>query len=169
MAETVYILSGSNIGDRERILDAALTRLEGLEGLEVIAYSGVYLSEAQDMEGENPTFLNQVIKGEYQYSPHELMDALEKIETYFGRKEKGKNRPRTLDLDILLFGEQLLTTRHLTVPHPELLNRPFAMVPLLQIDPEIIHPVEKRPVADFLSEEGAGEVMLFKDHVARSV
>ncbi len=169
MAETVYILSGSNVGDRERILEAALSRLEGLEGLEVIAYSAIYLSEAQDMEGENPTFLNQVIKGEYQYSPHELLEELEKIEAYFGREDKGLNQPRTLDLDILLFGDQQISTEHLTVPHPELLNRPFAMVPLLQIDADLVHPVEQRPIADFLSDEGASEIMLFKDHVARSV
>ena len=169
MAETVFILIGSNMGDRERNLSAALTRLELMEGLEIIASSAVYVTEAQDMGNDAPTFMNQVIMADYQYTPNELLASLEAIEKQLGRTGKGLKLPRTMDLDILLFGEQAIQSERITVPHRELLNRPFAMIPLLQIVPEIIHPVKKRPLAEFLKKTDQEKVILYKDHVARSV
>jgi 2-amino-4-hydroxy-6-hydroxymethyldihydropteridine diphosphokinase len=169
MAETVYILMGSNMGDREKNLSAALARLETVPGLEIVATSGIYLSEADKLEGENPHFMNQVVMGDYQYLPNELLDSLEQIEKQLGRTGKGKRQPRTIDLDILLFGNQVIETGRLSIPHRELLNRPFAMVPLLQIEPNLIHPVTGRPVAEFLSDMQRQKVLLYKDHVARNV
>jgi len=169
MAETVYILMGSNMGDREKNLAAALTGLETVPGLEITAVSGIYVSEAQDMEGENPSFMNQVVMAAYQYLPNELLNELELIEKKLGRTSKGKKKPRTIDLDILLFGNQVIETERLSIPHRELLNRPFAMVPLLEIEPNIIHPVTGRPVAEFLSDADRQKVLLYKDHVARNV
>ncbi len=169
MAETVFILLGSNMGDREKYLGNALSKMEEIDGLEIVATSAVYVSEAQDMEGENPSFMNQVVMADYKYLPHELLNALEIIEKSLGRTGKGQRLPRTIDLDILLFGQQLIETDQLSIPHRELLNRPFAMVPLLQIDPEIIHPVTQTPVAEFLTAEERQKVMLYKDHVARNV
>jgi 2-amino-4-hydroxy-6-hydroxymethyldihydropteridine diphosphokinase len=169
MAETVFILMGANMGDREKNLLAALTKLETVPGLEIVAVSGVYLSEAEDMAGENPSVMNQVVQADYQFLPNELLDALELIERQLGRTGKGKKTPRPIDLDILLFGEQIIETERLSIPHRKLLVRPFAMVPLLQIDPSVVHPVVKRPVSEFLSEEGRRKVLLYKDHVARNV
>jgi 2-amino-4-hydroxy-6-hydroxymethyldihydropteridine diphosphokinase len=169
MAETVYILMGSNMGDREKYLSAALAKLEAVPGFEIVAVSSIYVSEAEDMEGEAPSFMNQVVKGDYQYLPNELLDALELIEKKLGRSGKGKRQQRTIDLDILLFGEQVVENERLSIPHRKLLNRPFAMVPLVQIDPDIVHPVTKRPVAEFLKENDRQTVLLYKDHVARNV
>lgn len=169
MATTTFILSGSNVGDRERNLSRALELMEEIDGLEIIAVSGLYVSDAQEMVGENPSFLNQAIMADYQYRPQELLDALEAIEKKLGRTDKGLKKPRTVDLDILLFGDQEIKTDRLVIPHPKLLKRPFAMVPLLQIEPELIHPVKKKPVADFLKENDRKQVVLFKDHVARAV
>jgi 2-amino-4-hydroxy-6-hydroxymethyldihydropteridine diphosphokinase len=169
VAETVFILMGSNIGDRERNLAVALSKIEAMPGLEVTAVSGIYLSDAVDMEGENPPFMNQVVMADYQFRPNELLDALELIEKQLGRSDKGARKPRPIDLDILLFGEQIVETNRLSIPHRELLNRPFAMVPLLEIEPDIIHPVVKRPVAEFLDDKDRQQVTLFKDHVARNV
>lgn len=169
MATTVYILIGSNLGDRERNLTAAAEKLGALPGLEIIALSSIYVSHAQDMKGENPSFLNQVLKVDYKYLPNELLNSLELIEVKLGRTGKGKKEPRIIDLDILLFGDKIIETETLSVPHRELLNRPFAMVPLLEIDPEIEHPVTKRPVSEFLSEENRREIILYKDNVARNV
>jgi len=169
MTETTYILLGSNMGDREKNLSAAKTELENLPGLEIVAISGIYISEAQEMEGENPSFMNQVIMADYQYLPNELLNGLELIEKKLGRTGKGQKKPRLIDLDILMFGNQIIETDRLSIPHRELLNRPFAMVPLLQIEPDIVHPVVKRPVAEFLSEKQHREVLLYKDHVARNV
>jgi len=167
MAETVYILAGSNIGDREKNLQTAVEIIRQMEGMELIAVSGVYVSEAVDMDEGAPAFMNLVVMGDYQYKPTELLNSLELIEKKLGRTGKGAKESRTIDLDLLLFGEQVIETDRLSVPHRELLNRPFAMVPLLQIEPDIIHPVTGTPVAEFLTEKGRQSVMLYKDHVAR--
>jgi len=169
MTQGIYILLGSNLGDREKSLAKALGRIEGIEGLELVAASSVYISEAQDMQGENPSFLNQVIKADYDYSPGELLSALENIEIELGRTDKGKKSPRTIDLDILLFDDRTMETERLTIPHSELLNRPFAMVPLLQIDPDLIHPGTGKQVSEYLNDESQTEVILYKDYVARTV
>ncbi len=169
MAEIVYILSGSNLGDREKNLDTACDKLESLPGLEIIATSALYVSKAQDMVGEHPDFLNQVIMAEFQFRPNELLNGLEKIETDLGRTEKGKLQPRFIDLDILLFGDEIINTEELTVPHKELLNRPFAMIPLLQISPHVVHPVKKKAIAEFVTEADENKVELYKDHVARNI
>jgi 2-amino-4-hydroxy-6-hydroxymethyldihydropteridine diphosphokinase len=169
LAETVYIQLGSNIGNREHYLHLALDRLSSLEGLEVIAVSGVYLSEARDMPGDNPPFLNQVVKAEYQYKAVELLRSLEAIERDLGRTGKGKKTPRTIDLDILLFGDRVFTTDGLSVPHPELLRRPFVILPLLEIDPHLNHPVSKRPIAGSLTDRDRDEVILYRNHVTRSI
>jgi len=169
MNETVYIQLGSNIGDRESYLQAAIERIESLEGLELIAVSGIYVSEAQDMEEDSPSFLNQVIKTEYAYTANELLRSLETIECDLGRTGKGENLPRTIDLDILLFGDRIIDSESLRVPHPELLNRPFVMIPLLEIDPNIKHPASKRPIAGFLADRDREHVILYKDYVARNI
>jgi 2-amino-4-hydroxy-6-hydroxymethyldihydropteridine diphosphokinase len=169
MPETVYLLLGSNVGNRERYLQAALDQLSGLEGLEITATSAIYVSEAREMAGENPSFLNQVIKGDYQYSANELLHALEQIEQSLGRTDKGGLKPRTIDCDILLFGDKVIDTPTLSVPHPRMTQRPFALVPLLEIDPQIIHPVTRRPLSEYLSARDQGTVILYKEHVARNI
>jgi 2-amino-4-hydroxy-6-hydroxymethyldihydropteridine diphosphokinase len=169
MAETVYLLLGSNLGDRKQFLDIALERLESFEGLEIIATSPVYVSEAQEVTERQPSYLNQVIKGEYRYASGELLTGIERIETELGRTDKGTKLPRTIDIDILLFGDQEIKTEKLTVPHPGLLRRAFAMVPLLDIDRDIIHPVAGQPVADFLKDSDREHIIRYEDHVARNV
>ena len=169
MAETVYLLLGSNLGDRKLFLEQARERMEAIEGLEIVAVSPVYITEAKEMPEYSPMFLNQVIKAEYAYTPNELLTALESIETDLGRTDKGAKLPRTIDIDILLFGERVIETDRLTVPHKKLLKRPFAMVPLLEIDRDIIHPGTRRPVADSLTKKGRKQVILYEDHVARSI
>jgi 2-amino-4-hydroxy-6-hydroxymethyldihydropteridine diphosphokinase len=167
MAETVYILMGSNTGDRERNLERAVHKIEIIPGLEVVATSAIYVSEAVDMEGENPSFMNQVVMADFAYTPKALLSELEAVERSMGRTGKGERLPRPIDLDILLFGDRIVETETLSIPHPELLNRPFAMLPLLHLSPELIHPVTKKPIADFLSEQDKQEVILYKDHVGR--
>ncbi len=169
MAEEVYILLGSNIGDRERFIDAAVDRMGFIEGLEIVAASSLYLSEAVGMDDNAPSFLNGVIKADYRYPPHELLRNLEKIESDLGRTDKGQSLPRTIDLDILLFGQKTVNTTNLIIPHPRMLKRPFALVPLLEIDPEISHPVTGRPISSYVSERSRAQVTLYRDHVARNL
>jgi 2-amino-4-hydroxy-6-hydroxymethyldihydropteridine diphosphokinase len=169
MTETVYILLGPNVGDREKHLLKALDRIEMLEGLEVVATSAMFVSEAQEMEGENPSFLNQVVKAEYQFKPLELLSELERIENELGRTDKGAYLPRTIDLDILLFGEQVIDRPQLVVPHARLESRPFALIPLLDIDPGLTHPVGGQPLADLVTDRDREKVVLYREHVARNI
>lgn len=169
MAETVYLLLGSNIGDRERNLADAVERLSKLEGFEIVATSAIYLTEPVGMKGEQPSFLNQAVKAEYQFRPLELLHALERIETDMGRTDKGKLQPRIIDCDILLFGSQKIQEPVLTIPHPRMLERAFAMIPVVEIDPQLVHPVTRKLVASYIKDKARTGVMLYKDHVARSI
>ncbi|MDX9856532.1 MAG: 2-amino-4-hydroxy-6-hydroxymethyldihydropteridine diphosphokinase [candidate division Zixibacteria bacterium] len=169
MADTVYLLLGSNLGNRERHMQVALDKLQSLEGLEVIATSPVYLSDAVGMPDGSPSFLNQVVKCEYLYPPHELLHSVEKIEAAMGRTDKGTYQSRIIDIDILLFGDRVLQLDDLTVPHPSLLERPFALIPLLAIDPELVDPRTGTPLESYVDSRDRERVLLYKDHVARNV
>ena len=169
MSETVYLLLGSNLGDRERNLEHAIAMLEQVEGLEIVAVSSIYASDPVDMVGENPPFLNQVIKTDFMFNAVELLDHSERIEREFGRTDKGMRRARTLDIDILLFGQRQIRTDRLLVPHRELTHRPFALVPLLEIDPDLTHPATGRPLSTHLSGKAHQTVIVFKEYVARNV
>lgn len=169
LAEIIYIGLGSNLGDRERLLKTAVHRLEQVEGLELIALSAIYNTRPQDMSDNSPEFLNQVAKADYEYTPGELLRALEDIEQELGREEKGQKQPRTIDLDLLLFGDREINTDSLIVPHPQLLKRAFVLIPLLQIDPDAVHPKSGKPLSDFVTTSGQSTVKLYKDHVAREI
>jgi 2-amino-4-hydroxy-6-hydroxymethyldihydropteridine diphosphokinase len=169
MPETTYILSGSNLGDREKNLTKAIDKIEYIPGIEIIAISAIYESPAVGMEGENPDFLNQAIMLDYQYLPLELLGELEKIEVAMGRENKSDLKPRLIDLDILLFGDEIINDERLIVPHKELLNREFAMKPLLQLTPDIIHPKTKKPISSYLNKFEESQVKIYKDQVARNI
>ena len=165
---TVYLLLGSNLGDRNANLQNACERLQGMEGFEMIAESPVYISEPVDVKDDQPHYLNQVVKGEYLYTPTELLRTCEKIEEALGRDQKGKRKARTIDIDILLFGDELIETEELTIPHAELTKRPFALVPLLEIDRELINPASGKPFRSYLTASGLKKVVLYEDHVSRN-
>ncbi len=169
MPATVFILSGSNLGDREKNLQKAIEKIEEIPGVEITAISAIYLSEAVGMTVESPEFLNQAIMLDYLYLPLELLAELEKIETKMGRANKGELKPRAIDLDILLFGDEIISDDRLTVPHKELLKREFAMVPLLQLMPEIIHPKTKKPIASYINKFKEIKIKIYKDQIARNL
>jgi 2-amino-4-hydroxy-6-hydroxymethyldihydropteridine diphosphokinase len=169
MADTVYLLLGSNLGHRERHLAAARDRLATCEGLEIVAASPVYITKAVEVDDEQPAFLNQVIKAEFVYTPTELLRDTEMIETELGRTDKGAGLPRTIDIDILLFGERIIDSDRLTVPHARLTERPFALVPLLAIDPDLCDPQSGKPLSSFIVDTDHSEVMMYEDHVSRNV
>jgi len=168
IATTTYLLLGSNLGDRAAFLQAAATRLSETEGLEIIAESPVYASQAVEVEELQPGFLNQVIKAEYQFNPSELLTVCEEIERDLGRESKSDKQPRTADIDILLFGEESIETDTLIIPHPRLLDRPFALVPLLDIDPDLVHPVTHKNLGDYLSDDDRHQIVIYQDHVSRN-
>ena len=164
MTSTAYILIGSNLGDREKYLSSAIAMIKETPGLELCDRSSVYSSEAQQMANGTPSFLNQAIKVETRLRPLELLTALEKIEQALGRDDKGKNLSRKIDLDILLYDTEIVNTKRLTIPHPELLNRTFALIPLIEIDPSLVHPLTGKRLKDYLNDEDFKLVRQKEEH-----
>jgi 2-amino-4-hydroxy-6-hydroxymethyldihydropteridine diphosphokinase len=145
--KTVYLSLGSNLGDREQHLRAALARLAQIGT--VIAISDVYETEPIDAPPQ-PWFLNCTVALETELMPKQLLAAVLAIERELGRRRQKTNAktPRTIDIDILLFGASIVNTLALNIPHPGLHLRRFVLEPLAAIAPEVRHPVLKRTIRE---------------------
>jgi len=128
-----YIGLGANLGDARGTLDDALRELAGLPGTQVSAVSATYRSAPIDSSG--PDYLNSVARLDTQLSPTALLAALQRIEQAHGRERPYRNAPRTLDLDVLLYGALQIDLPELVVPHPRLHERAFVLLPLAEIAP----------------------------------
>ena len=150
-SETVFILVGSNVGDCEMLVNQAVMRMADICG-KVVAKSPVYESEPWGFECEQ-WFLNQVVKIETMLGPDELMKRLLAIELELGRDRVTPHEgyaSRTMDLDILYFGNHIIETEYVTAPHPRLHLRRFALLPLCDLCPEMVHPRLKTTNAELL-------------------
>jgi len=128
-----YIGLGANLGDREATIRAALAALAAADGIEVVAVSALRETEPVGV-GAQPPFLNGAAELETTLSPRELLDRLLATEQRFGRvRVPGEHGPRTLDLDLLLYGNEQIDDPGLTVPHPRLHERAFVLEPLAEI------------------------------------
>jgi len=136
---TAYLSLGSNLGDSKKNLDNAIKTLRESDEVEVRNCSAFYRSEGIDTECKN-IFFNCVVEIETALDPLGLLDFLEEIETLNGRKWKGENKPRTLDIDIILYGGMAVLLPRLKVPHPKMVQRRFVLEPLAQIAPALLHP-----------------------------
>jgi 2-amino-4-hydroxy-6-hydroxymethyldihydropteridine diphosphokinase len=145
MRKTVYLSLGSNLGNREENLRAALARLSGLG--EVTAVSSFFETEPVDFLAQ-PWFLNCVAAIATDRMPRQFLAALHKIEQEMGRKRAHPKGPRVIDLDILLFGSSVVETPQLTIPHPAMHERRFVLEPLAEIAPDVRHPVFKRTIRE---------------------
>lgn len=132
----VYIGLGSNLGDRASNLAKALDRMANMPATVLVKKSSVYNSEPWG-KTDQPEFLNQAAAIETRLTPEELLRELQTIENALGRIRNEKWGSRSIDLDILLFGDLLCETPELTIPHPYLTQRPFVMAPLVEIEPSI--------------------------------
>jgi 2-amino-4-hydroxy-6-hydroxymethyldihydropteridine diphosphokinase len=141
----VYLALGSNLGDRLANLKQAISSLT--PQLEVKAKSQVYETPPWGYE-DQPKFLNQVIKAQTYVDPEPLLKHLKRLEVALGRKESFPNGPRLIDLDILFYDDQVLNTPSLVIPHPRLQERGFVLLPLMDIDPDLVHPVNKKSVRE---------------------
>lgn len=134
----IYLLLGSNLGDKQANLARATMLLRGIS--EVRATSALYSTQAWGKQ-DQPDFLNQVIEMAYTDSPENLLAQLQNIEAEMGRVRHEKWGPRLIDIDILLFGSTVISSPRLIVPHPELPNRKFALLPLCELAGELEHPI----------------------------
>jgi 2-amino-4-hydroxy-6-hydroxymethyldihydropteridine diphosphokinase len=147
---TVYLSLGSNVGDREKNLLAAIAALADA-GVKVTKVSAFYETEPVDLR-EQSWFLNCAVEGVTEVPAPELLQRLRVIETRMGSKKLVAKGPRLIDLDILLYGQETMETPELQVPHPRMHLRRFVLVPLAEIAPNVLHPGLKKTVHELLEE-----------------
>ncbi len=140
------IALGSNLGDSLATLDAALVALDQLPGIQVVKRSQWYVTAA--VGPPQPDYLNGCAILSVTFTPQELLTQLLAIEDKFGRVRKERWGARTLDLDLLLYGDRIINTPALQVPHPRMCERAFVLVPLAEIAPDWIEPISQLAIAD---------------------
>ncbi|MBK9379850.1 MAG: 2-amino-4-hydroxy-6-hydroxymethyldihydropteridine diphosphokinase [Chitinophagaceae bacterium] len=147
---TAYLLTGGNLGERVHNLAMARELIAAQTG-NIIAASSLYETAAWG-NTDQPAFLNQAIMIETPLNARQLIRRILKIEKKMGRVREEKYGPRLIDIDILLFNNEKHNYQFLKLPHPEMQNRRFALLPLAEIAPEIIHPVLKKTITELLQE-----------------
>ena len=146
---TVYLLLGSNMGDSEQLLIVATSMIEKNIG-KLVKSSSIYRTAAWGNE-DQPDFLNQIIIVSSSLSSSTLLKEIFIIEKEMGRVRTTKNAARVIDIDMLFFNDEIIQTENLTVPHKQIQNRKFVLVPLAEIAPDFIHPVLKKSSLELLS------------------
>ncbi len=145
----VYLALGSNLGDRLANLKQAIAALT--PQLDVKAKSQVYETLPWGYE-DQPKFLNQVVKAKTYLEPEPLLKHLKRLEVALGRQESFPNGPRLIDIDILFYDELILYSPSLVIPHPRLHERAFVLLPLMDLDPELIHPINKKSIREMAAD-----------------
>ena len=136
--ERVFVGLGANLGDPQTTLQRALAALAALPQTRLVAHSSLYRTAPILATGAD--FINAVAELRTALQPHALLDALQAIELAHGRERPYRHAPRTLDLDLLLFGQRVVQEPGLEVPHPRLHERAFVLQPLLELAPRLVHP-----------------------------
>jgi 2-amino-4-hydroxy-6-hydroxymethyldihydropteridine diphosphokinase len=144
----IYLLTGGNMGDRLHYLEKAFEFIESKVDA-VVKKSSIYETAPWGFT-EQQAFLNQVICVNTTLKPNELLQQLLSIELQLGRERSQKMGPRVIDIDILFYGNQIISTANLVVPHPRIAERRFVLTPLNEIAPDFIHPVFKKTVNQLL-------------------
>jgi 2-amino-4-hydroxy-6-hydroxymethyldihydropteridine diphosphokinase len=145
---TAYLLIGGNLGDRAAYLEMALTKIADTCG-NITNTSSIYETAAWG-NTDQPSFYNQAVVVSSTLSPEALMDQLLAIEHEMGRVRDQKYGPRTIDLDILMIDGLVFNTDKLTIPHPQMHNRRFALLPMAEVAPTLTHPILDQSIEDLL-------------------
>lgn len=148
--KTAYLSLGSNLGDREANIRQALEMLEAPD-LHVLRVAPLFETEPQDVSGQ-PWFINTVAEIGTTLFPRQLLSRIQKIERDLGRKRLVEKGPRTIDIDIVLFGRFQVQGPELTIPHPRFADRRFVLEPLCALDPDLRHPATRQTVREMLEK-----------------
>lgn len=155
---TVYLALGTNLGDRTANLKQAIVSLT--PQLEVKAKSGIYETPPWGFE-DQPKFLNQVLRAKTYLDPEPLLKHLKRLEVALGRKESFPNGPRLIDIDILFYDDRVVNTPSLVIPHPRLHERGFVLLPLMDIAPDLKHPVTQKSVREMAEQSNMAGIEKF--------
>ncbi len=156
-----YLALGSNVGNREANLECALSKLSIKAGLFVNRVSSVYESPPAEVI-EQPDYLNRVLEVETWLEPAEILDLCLSVEKEMGRVRKKAKGPRNIDIDILLYGDAIIRTDVLEIPHKGLFNRPFFLIPLKELLGDVILTGVNRRISIILTELYPYEITVFK-------
>lgn len=146
-----FVAFGSNLGDKEKFIDEAIEALSNLPQINIVAISDKIVTEPYG-NVEQDVFLNGVMKIETLLPADELLQILQKVEEHASRERKIHWGPRTLDLDIIFYDDDIISEDDLIVPHPDMKNRDFVLKPLMQIAPYKLHPVYRKTISDMYTE-----------------
>jgi 2-amino-4-hydroxy-6-hydroxymethyldihydropteridine diphosphokinase len=152
----VYLGLGSNMGKKEDQIKAAISRLS--EIYKVTKVSPVYLTEPVGVTDQE-WFLNCVIEIETEIDSKKLLTSLKSIERKLGRTKTMKNGPRSIDIDILFYGDEVVQTKNLVIPHPLLQQRLFVLQPMMDLNPHLMHPVLRKTIQELYEEQPWAEMV----------
>jgi 2-amino-4-hydroxy-6-hydroxymethyldihydropteridine diphosphokinase len=155
MDHTVYLALGSNLDNRLANLKRAVTALS--PQMDVKAKSHIYETPPWGYE-DQPKFLNQVIQVKTYLEPEPLLKHIKRLEVMLGRKASFQNGPRLIDMDILFYDDLILNTPSLVIPHPRLHERGFVLLPLMDIAPDLVHPVLQKSVRELLASCNVSDI-----------
>lgn len=160
-----YISFGTNLGDRKKNIEEALSLLQKNPGVKIEKTSSLYLTEPIGYVGQD-YFLNGVIMIKTNLSPRELLSLCQQIENHMGRKRTIPWGPRIIDLDILLYNNKIIEEDDLIIPHPYMHKRRFILTPLSEIAPQLIHPVLGKSIYTMLKElKDSKKVEIYSDKI----
>jgi 2-amino-4-hydroxy-6-hydroxymethyldihydropteridine diphosphokinase len=151
MGHIAYIGIGSNLGDKLHHCKKAISQILEFDCHKLLAKSSLFKTQAMGYTSQD-WFVNGVIKIETDLEPHELLRTLKAIERQLGRTETFRWGPRTIDLDILFFDDIEIHTEELQIPHPLIQNRQFVLIPLAEIDRNLIHPILNKTIQELLND-----------------
>ena len=152
----VYLSLGSNIGDKTAQITQALDRIARV--CEIKQVSPYYLTEPVGLKNQD-WFLNCVVEVETEKDPNELLSALQLIEKKMGKTKTKVNGPRTIDIDILFFDDQVVNQKNLVIPHPRLHTRLFVLQPMMDLNSSFLHPVLKKTIKELYERQPWAEIV----------
>ena len=158
LEHTIYLALGSNLGDRSTNLRNAIQEMS--PEVQVISESAVYETPPWGY-ADQPPFLNQVIKAKTDLSPIDLLHYLKELEVKLGRQPTFNYGPRQIDIDILIYDQLIYNSPELKIPHPRLSERAFVLVPLVDLAPDLLHPISGSTMRQLLSKVDASKITVY--------